>query len=99
MQSPREEGKRGPGGVFVTPTEVELSKTVHVCRATSTVEYASMKLLHDVPFLQAEPDIFTPLRVWQERSLALSSLPPPPCLQPLALPERYLSFTLTQIKG
>jgi len=83
--TPREEGKRGTGGVFVTPTEVEHAKTVHVCRATSTVEYASLKLLHDVPFLQAEPDRFTPLRVWQERSPALSSLPPTTMFaQPLA---------------
>ena len=52
----REEGKNGTGGVFATPTEVELSKTVHACRATSTYEYASSKLLRDVPFLQAEPD-------------------------------------------
>ncbi len=28
MQVPREEGKRGTGGVFVTPAQVELPKTV-----------------------------------------------------------------------
>jgi len=46
----------GRGGVFVTPTKVELPKTVQVCRATSTFEIASSKFLRDVPFLQAEPD-------------------------------------------
>ena len=56
MRQPREEGKTGKGGVFVTPSEVELAKTGHACRATSTYEYASLKLLRDVPFLQAEPD-------------------------------------------
>jgi|GEM_PF-5551098 len=37
-QMRREEGKNGRGGVFVTPTEVELAKMVHACHATSTVE-------------------------------------------------------------
>jgi len=35
---------------------VEFAKTVHACRATATFDYASSKLLRDVPFLQAEPD-------------------------------------------
>ncbi|HZG14968.1 MAG TPA: hypothetical protein VE710_08120 [Candidatus Bathyarchaeia archaeon] len=37
-QPPCEEGKRGMGGVFAAPAEVELPKTVHACRATSTFE-------------------------------------------------------------
>ncbi len=41
MQPPREEGKTGTGGVFVTPSEVELAKTGHACSATSTGESAS----------------------------------------------------------
>ncbi|HZG13647.1 MAG TPA: hypothetical protein VE710_01395 [Candidatus Bathyarchaeia archaeon] len=41
MQPPREEGKTGTGGVFVTPSEVELAKTGHACRTTSTGESAS----------------------------------------------------------
>jgi len=52
MQPPREEGKTGTGGVFVTPSEVELAKTGHARRATSTGESASLN-----PFVwQAEPD-------------------------------------------
>jgi len=46
----------GRGGVFVTPTKVELSKTGHACCATSTYEYTSSKYLRNVPFLEAEPD-------------------------------------------
>jgi len=49
-------GREGRGGVFATPAEVELPKTVHSCRATSTFENASSKFLRDVPFLAAEPD-------------------------------------------
>jgi len=43
-ESPREEGKRGTGGVFVTPSKVELPKMVHAYRATPSVEYASLNL-------------------------------------------------------
>ncbi|HZG16415.1 MAG TPA: hypothetical protein VE710_15605 [Candidatus Bathyarchaeia archaeon] len=49
-------GREGRGGVFVTPAQVELPKTGHACRATPPVEYASLKFLRDVPFLEAEPD-------------------------------------------
>jgi len=55
VQEPRKEGKTGTGGVFVTPSEVELAKTGHAFRATSSYDYASLKLLRDVPFLRAEP--------------------------------------------
>jgi len=44
LQQLRKEGKNGTGEVFVTPTEVELAKTVHACRATATFDYASSKL-------------------------------------------------------
>jgi len=33
-----EEGKNGTGGVFATPTEVELSKAVHACRTTPSLK-------------------------------------------------------------
>jgi len=76
-----EEGKRGTGEVFVTPTQVELPKTVHACRATPSVEYASLNpFARRTVFGSGTGHSFAPLRVWQERSPALSSLPAPPCL-------------------
>jgi len=38
QQQLRKEGKNGTGEVFATPAEVELAKTVHACRATSTLK-------------------------------------------------------------